>query len=88
MSEKQIQKTKEGIIRKKFTGEVVSDKNDKTIVVLVSRVKIHPKYGKRYKVSSKYQVHDPKNTFKIGDSVSFVECRPLSKSKRWRVISN
>jgi len=73
-------------IRKKFSGVVVSNKNDKTIVVLVERVKINPKYKKRYTVSSRYKVHDAKNEFKVGDKVSFVECRPLSKDKRWRVI--
>jgi len=74
------------IIRKKFSGVVVSDKSDKTIVVKVERVKINPKYKKRYTVSSRYKVHDPKNEFKTGDKVTFVECRPLSKDKRWRVI--
>lgn len=74
------------IIRKKFSGVVVSDKSDKTIVVKVERVKINPKYKKRYTVSSRYKVHDPKNEFKIGNKVTFVECRPLSKDKRWRVI--
>jgi small subunit ribosomal protein S17 len=75
------------VIRKKFDGVVVSDKMDKTIVVKVERVKIHPKYLKRYVVSRKYKVHDEKEQFNIGDKVSFVECRPLSKDKRWRVLS-
>lgn len=74
------------IIRKKFSGVVVSDKSDKTIVVKVERVKINPKYKKRFTVSSKYKVHDEKNEFKTGAKVTFVECRPLSKDKRWRVI--
>lgn len=74
------------VIKKKFIGVVTSDKMDKTIVVRVERVKIHPKYHKRYKVSRKYKVHDEKNQFKINDKVTFVECRPLSKDKRWRVI--
>lgn len=73
------------IIRKKFSGVVVSDKSDKTIVVKVDTVKIHPKYKKRYTVSRKYKVHDEKNEFKTGDKVSFVECRPLSRDKRWRI---
>lgn len=76
------------VIKKKFIGVVSSDKMDKTIVVRVERVKIHPKYHKRYKVSRKYKVHDEKNQFKIDDKVTFVECRPLSKDKRWRVIYN
>ena len=74
------------IIKKKFKGEVVSDKMDKTIIVRVDRVKIHPKYNKRSTVSRRYKVHDEKNQFKTGDKVEFVECRPLSKDKRWRVI--
>lgn len=73
------------IIRKKFSGVVVSDIEDKTIVVKVERVKQHPKYKKRYIVSRKYQVHDENNEYQLGDKVSFVECRPLSKNKRWRV---
>ncbi len=74
------------VIHRRFTGVVVSDKSDKTIVVRVESVKKHPKYQKRYTVSQKYKVHDEKNEFKTGDKVSFVECRPLSRDKRWRVI--
>ncbi|PJB16022.1 30S ribosomal protein S17, partial [Candidatus Falkowbacteria bacterium CG_4_9_14_3_um_filter_38_19] len=59
---------------------------DKTVVVKVSRVKIHPKYHKRYHVSKKYQAHDEKNQYQEGDRVQIVETRPLSKNKRWRVI--
>ena len=78
-------KAPRAIISKKFSGVVVSDKNDKTIVVKVETVKIHPKYKKRHTVSQKYKVHDEKNEFKTGDKVSFIECRPLSRDKRWRV---
>lgn len=78
--------TKPEIIRRKFFGVVVSAKSDKTIVVKVESVKIHPKYKKRYTVSRNYKVHDEKNAYKAGDKVSFVECRPLSKDKRWRVL--
>jgi len=67
-------------------GVVVSDKIDKTIVVAVNRLKLHPKYKKKYKVTKKYKVHDEKNEFHIGDKVTIVECRPLSKDKRWKVI--
>ena len=74
------------VIKKKFQGMVVSDKMDKTIVVRIDRVKVHPKYKKRYTVSKRYKVHDEKNKFKEGDKASFVECRPLSKGKKWRVI--
>ena len=80
-----VKTEKPTIIRKKFTGVVVSDKSDKTIVVRVDRVKINPKYKKRYTVSSRYKVHDETNEFKTGDKVTFIECRPLSKDKRWRV---
>ena len=74
------------VIRKKFDGVVVSDKQDKTIVVEVDSVKVHPKYKKRYTVSKKYKVHDEKNQYKEGDKVSFTPCRPISKDKKWRVV--
>jgi len=83
---KQEVKVVKEIIKKKFNGVVVSDKMDKTIVVKVNRVVIHPKYKKRYHVSKKYKVHDEKESFNVGDKVSFIECRPLSKDKRWRVV--
>jgi len=67
-------------------GVVLSAKMNKTIVVNVEKVKIHPKYNKRYKLSTHYQVHDETNQFKVGDKVKFIECRPLSKNKRWRVL--
>jgi small subunit ribosomal protein S17 len=73
-------------IKKKFAGVVVSDKMDKTIVVRVDRIVLHPKYNKRVTVSRRYKVHDEKESFVPGDKVSFVECRPLSADKRWRVI--
>ncbi len=83
---KESKTEKKEVLKKKFKGVVVSDKMDKTVVVRVDRVKIHPKYKKRYTVSKKYKVHDEKNKFKEGDNVVFQECRPLSKDKRWRVI--
>lgn len=73
-------------LKRVFSGVVESDKMNKTITVRVSGVKVHPKYGKRYAVSKKYKVHDEKNQYKEGDKVTFVECRPLSKDKRWRVL--
>ena len=73
-------------IKRIFNGVVMSDKMEKTIVVKVDRTKVHPKYKKRYIVSKRYKVHDEKNKFKIGDKVAFIECRPLSKDKRWRVV--
>lgn len=77
---------KEEAIKKKFDGVVVSDGMEKTIVARVDRVSIHKKYGKRFTVSKKYKIHDEKNEYRTGDKVSFIECRPLSKSKRWRVL--
>lgn len=71
-----------------FKGMVTSDKMNKTIVVAVESTKIHPKYKKRYISTSRYKVHDEKNQFHEGDKVTFVECRPLSKDKRWRVLYN
>jgi small subunit ribosomal protein S17 len=75
-------------IQRRFKGTVVSDKGDKTIVVAVERAKINSKYLKRFAVTKKYQVHDEKNQYKIGDEVNFVECRPISKTKRWRVVNS
>jgi small subunit ribosomal protein S17 len=72
--------------QRRFSGVVVSDKGDKTIVVEVEKPKINKKYKKRYSVNKRYKVHDEKNSFKVGDEVSFVECRPFSKDKKWRVI--
>ena len=74
-------------IRKTWTGVVVSDKMDKTIVVKVEKVKIHPIYKKRFRVSKKYQVHDENNQHKVGDKVQFEETRPISKNKKWAVIN-
>ncbi len=79
-------KKEQEIIKKKFSGVVVSDKSDKTILVRVETVKTHPKYHKRYTVSRNYQVHDEKNEYKAGDKVVFVECRPYSKNKKWRTV--
>ncbi len=77
---------KNEVIKRKFNGVVVSDKMNKTIVVKVARVKVHPMYKKRFSVSRKYKVHDEKNQYKKGDKVQFIETRPLSKNKRWRVV--
>ncbi|WCN37698.1 30S ribosomal protein S17 [Aneurinibacillus uraniidurans] len=72
--------------RKAVLGKVVSDKMDKTIVVLVETYKTHPLYGKRVKYSKKFKAHDEQNTAKIGDLVKIMETRPLSKDKRWRLV--
>lgn len=71
---------------KRLKGQVVSDKMDKTAVVEVTRIKEHPKYGRRFKVTKKYKVHDPEKKYKVGDKVLIEETRPMSKEKRWRVI--
>lgn len=70
-------------VTKELTGKVVSDKNNKTITVLVETYKNHPKYGKRVKYSKKYAAHDETNKAKVGDIVRIVETRPLSKTKRF-----
>lgn len=71
---------------RKFTGTVVSTKMDKTAVVEVDRQVAHPKYKKTHTVTKKFKCHDEKNQAKVGQVVEFVECRPLSKDKRWRII--
>ncbi len=80
---KNIEKKKGRFLR----GVVVSDKMDKTIVVLVNRYKEHPKYGKRYKISKKYKAHDEKNQYEKGDKVIIQECPPVSKDKKWKAKS-
>jgi small subunit ribosomal protein S17 len=73
-------------LRKVRVGEVVSNKMDKTIVVrTVTRVP-HPKFGKITKHIAKFHAHDEKNEAQIGDRVSIMETRPLSKTKRWRLV--
>lgn len=73
-------------LRKTRVGEVVSDKMDKTIVVKVVTRVPHPRFRKIVKQSAKFHAHDEKNEAKTGDRVSIVECRPLSKQKRWRLV--
>ncbi len=74
-------------ILRTLQGIVVSDKMAKTIVVRVDRVKVHPKYGKKFTVSKRYKVHDEQNQYHTGDKVTFVACRPISKDKRWRTVN-
>ncbi len=68
-------------------GEVISDKMEKTISVLISRTVRHAKYGKYVKKSSVFKAHDEKNEAKTGDIVKIHETRPLSKTKRWALVS-
>ena len=77
-----MEKTK----RTELVGRVVSDKNDKTITVLVETYKNHPLYGKRVKYSKKYVAHDEKNEAKEGDTVRIAMTRPLSKTKRYELV--
>ncbi|MDD3477969.1 MAG: 30S ribosomal protein S17 [Candidatus Izemoplasmatales bacterium] len=72
--------------RKTFTGTVVSDKNDKTITVLVTTYKKHPIYNKRVISSKKFRAHDEQNAAKTGDVVVIMECRPMSATKRFRLV--
>ncbi|MCF8495467.1 MAG: 30S ribosomal protein S17 [Alphaproteobacteria bacterium] len=73
--------------RRILEGEVVSDKTDKTVTVLVVRRYRHPVYKKYVKRTDKYAAHDEANRFKTGDRVQIVECRPISKTKRWTVVT-
>lgn len=68
------------------TGQVVSDKMDKTVVVKVERRVSHPLYGKTMRKEKKIKAHDARNECEIGDLVKIQEVRPLSKEKRWRVV--
>ena len=75
------------LARRAIQGVVVSDKNDKTIVVLVETHKRHSKYGKRVKYGKKYYAHDENNDAKVGDTVTIMETRKLSATKRFRLVS-
>jgi small subunit ribosomal protein S17 len=72
--------------RRVLQGTVVSDKNEKTIIVSVERRVMHPVYKKFIRRSKRYAAHDEGNAHKIGDVVFIRECRPISKSKRWEVV--
>ncbi len=72
-------------LKRTLTGTVVSDKMDKTVTVLVERKVKHPLLGKILSVSKKYHAHDENNEFHQGDVVAIEECRPLAKTKNWRV---
>lgn len=82
MSEKTPKKTNKRV----FTGLVISDKMDKTIVVQVSTRKKHPLYKKYIAHRNKYKAHDEKNECQVGDKVQIIESRPISKDKRWRLV--
>jgi small subunit ribosomal protein S17 len=78
MSEQKVQRT--------VTGRVVSDKMDKSATVLIERRVKHPLYGKYVRRSTKLHIHDENNECGIGDTVSIAECRPISKSKSWKLV--
>lgn len=71
--------------RRRLQGRVISNKMDKTVVVVVNNVKQHPLYKKVIRYTTKYQAHDESNALNIGDVVQIVESRPISKHKRWVV---
>ncbi len=73
--------------KKVYTGKVVSDKMDKTVVVAVTRIFQHPLYKKTVKKVTKFKAHDEDNKCAVGDTVKIIESRPLSKDKRWQVIN-
>ena len=71
----------------KIVGEIISHKTPLTATVKVSSVKVHPKYNKRYMTTKKYHVHDAKDEYKVGDKVEFIPCKPISKTKRFIIVS-
>ena len=73
--------------KKMLKGKVISDKNEKTVVVLVKRKYSHPFFKKVITSSKKYHAHDEKNKFKIGENVKIIESRPFSKTKKWEVFN-
>jgi small subunit ribosomal protein S17 len=70
-----------------LSGVVTSDKNEQTVTVLVERRYAHPVLKKTIRKSKKYRAHDPLNQFKAGDTVRIQECAPISKTKRWEVVT-
>jgi small subunit ribosomal protein S17 len=74
--------------RRVLQGTVVSDKNTKTVIVSVERRVMHPVYKKFIRRSKRFAAHDEANTSKVGDVVYIRECRPISKSKRWEVVTS
>lgn len=74
-----------GVVRKQRKGVVVGSRMQKTVVVSVERIVMHPKYKKYLKRRTKVKAHDEKNECQVGDRVLIVECRPLSRDKHWRV---
>jgi small subunit ribosomal protein S17 len=87
VEEETLQEVEVGRNRRKVrVGLVVSDKMDKTVTVTVGRQFPHPLYGRAVKRTKRYHVHDEENEYQVGDTVRITETRPLSKTKRWRVV--
>lgn len=78
--------SEENKVQRVLTGRVISDKMDKSATVLVERHVSHPIYGKYIKRSTKYHIHDESNECGMGDTVTIAECRPVSKTKSWRLV--
>ena len=72
---------------KRLKGKIVSDKMDKTVVVEVTRLKKHPKYERRFKVTKRYKAHDAENVHKVGEEVVIQETKPISKDKKWVIVA-
>ena len=72
--------------KKKLTGNIISNKMQKTVVVLVERIKEHPKYKRKFKVHKKYKAHDQNQEYHVGDRIEIEETKPISKDKNWIVI--
>ncbi len=73
-------------MKNKLTGKVISDKQDKTVVVEVANVKKHPRYEKRYEIHKSFKAHDEENDCREGDEVIIEETKPISKNKKWKVV--
>jgi small subunit ribosomal protein S17 len=86
MAEAVVEKEEDRGRRKVRVGKVVSDKMDKTVVVVIERLVKHPEYKRYVRRRSRFKVHDEKNECKEGDTIRFMETRPLSKEKRWRFV--
>jgi len=86
MAEAVVEKEEERGRRKLRVGKVVSDKMDKTVVVVIERLVKHPQYKRYVRRRRRFKVHDEKNECKEGDTIRFMETRPLSKEKRWRFV--
>lgn len=74
-------------MKRKLQGTIVSDKMNKTRVVEITRLKLHPRYKKQFKATNRFKAHDEANEYKTGDKVTIEETRPISKEKRWKIIN-